>query len=331
MLVRRRGALLLALVSLFLVATAPLAEATTPDLKLQRAKQADRDGYSPSLLLRAAQIAEVEPNDIPADAQEIAVGDVVDAGVPDGDVDWFRIDASTETWVAVSTAPIDGSVTDTVLELFESDGTSLIATDDDAGVGLYSALTGITVPDDGVVYARITRFSSVGDDAYRLAVEPSDAPPAPPVNDLPETAEVLEGCNVVVQGTTVGATNQLDVLACVNPDALGGDVYYQVEVPYSYQLTIQIEPDGAFDPAAYLFADPTDPAGSCVAGIDEAFTGENETLLFTNESADELPVTLYLAIDGWDPQRAGSFSAALSCDFVVDTGDESFGSLKARF
>lgn len=331
MLVRRGGAPLLTLVCLFLVAAAPLAGATTPDLKLQRAKQADRDGYAPSLLLRAVQVTEVEPNDVPGDAQEIAVGDVVDAAVAGGDVDWFRIDASGESYVAVSTAPLDGSVTDTVLEVFESDGTSLIATDDDAGVGLFSALTGLAVPADEVVYARITRFSTVGDDAYRLAVEPSDAPPAPPVNDLPETVEVLEGCNALVQGTTVGATNALDVLGCVSPDALGGDVFYRVEVPYSYQLTVQVEPDGAFDPAVYLFADPADPAGSCVAGIDEAFTGENETLLFTNESVDELPVTLYLAIDGWDPQRAGSFTASLSCDFVVDTDDLSFGSLKARF
>lgn len=331
MLVRSWGILPLTLVCLLFAAAAPV-QAADPGTKLERAKRVDRDGYVPTVLSRAAQVVEEEPNDTRETAQTVAVGVVVDADVPVSDVDWFRVDVSAQDFVTISTSARDASLTDTVIDVYALDGTTPLASDDDGGMALFSAVRSLAAPVDGTILVRVTRFGTLGDDAYALTVEPASAPAAPPSNDAAATAEVLDGCNAILIGSTVGATSTVGAIACAGPDQLGGDVFYRVEVPYSYQLTIQVEPSTSdFDPAAYLFTDPSDPAGSCVIGIDEAYAGEAETLIFTNESPEELPVQLYLAIDSWDPQRPGDYSAQVTCDFVVSGDETSFGAIKARF
>lgn len=328
MLVRRREILSLALVCFLFVAVAPATAATT-DEKIARAKSVDRDGYAPTLLARAATLDEIEPNDSLADAQALAIGDRIDALVPLGDEDWFLVDASAEAFVTVSTATREGSVTDTVIDVFTADGLTLLASDDDGGSGLFSAVQSLAASQSLAI--RVTRFSGAGDDPYALLVEAAAAPPAAPANDTPNQAEVLASCNAVADGTTVAAGSAFAVSACITPDALGGDAFYRLEIPYSYQLVVDVEADGAFDPALVLFTDPSDPEGSCLAGIDEAFAGERETLLFTNDDASADPLVVYLGVDSWDPQRAGTFTVISTCDFVVDNENTSFGALKARF
>jgi hypothetical protein len=116
----------------------------------------------------------------------------------------------------------------------------------------------------------------------------------------------------------------------VGYDPLGSDVFYSVELPFSYQLTLQLSPSGSFDPAVYVFTDPADPAGSCVAGSDVAFAGETEQLIYVNDSFEGTAV-LYVAVDSWDLANAGEFILAVTCDFVVATQEESWSSLKASF
>lgn len=327
MLARSRETVSLTLVLTLLVA----ASATAGDLttKLDRAKRADHHGYAPTMLQRAATVGEEEPNDTVESAQALAVGDQIDASVPAGDVDWFLVDATGDAYVTISTSSRDGSFTDTVLDVFSADGLTPIASDDDGGVGLFSALESL---EGGAVFAvRVTRFSSLGDDDYAVVAEPASAPPVAPANDAPATAEMLADCNAVATGTTVGATNALGVAACVTPDPLGGEVFYRFELPYSYQLVIHVDPDATFDPSLLLFTDPASPETSCLEGVDEAFAGERETLLYTNEDASAESLTVYLAVDSWDPQRAGGFTAVVTCDFVVSDETSSFGALKARF
>lgn len=327
MLTRSRETLSLAL-ALSLLASAP-AVAGDLTTKLDRAKRADHHGYAPLMLQRAATVGEDEPNDTVEDAQALAVGDQVDASVPSGDVDWFLVDATGDAYVTISTASRDGSLTDTVLDVFSADGQTPIASDDDSGLGLFSALESL---EGGAVLAvRVTRFSSLGDDDYAIVAESASAPPAAPANDTPATAEVLADCNAAASGTTVGAGSALATAQCVTPDPLGGEVFYRFELPYSYQLVIHVDPDETFDPSLVLFTDPASPDASCLEGVDEAFAGERETLLYTNEDDSAESLTVYLAIDSWDPQRAGGFTATVTCDFVVSDETSSFGALKARF
>jgi hypothetical protein len=337
MLVRRLGAIALTLECLVLLATGPAFAGqrdTSSDALAKRlaAKSADRDGYAPALARSAAEaVVEVEPNDSPAQAQPVAVGDVVDASVPEGDVDWFAVTGESGTYLTVSTSSRDGSIADTVLEVFGSDAATLLAVDDDGGMGLFSAIEHLLVPDDGIVLVRVTRFGPLGDDLYSLSVEDGVAPPPVPENDTPASAVFLEICNTALTGSTVGATSASAGVACVEFDPLGGDVFFAVDLLYSYQLTAQVEPLSGWDPSIYLFTDPSDPAGSCLIGTDEAFADEIETVIYTNEDETSASMRIYMAVDSWEPGQAGSFALRLNCDFVVSNDSESWGGLKARF
>ena len=331
MLVRHMGAVALTLVCLVSATAGAATAAPDATAKRQAAKDADHDGYLPALAKApAAIVAESEPNDTPAQAQSVSVSDMVDASVPDSDVDWFSVETTAGAYLTVSTSSIDGSNTDTVLEAFASDGTARLDVDDDAGMGLFSAIQHLEVPGDGIVLLRVPRFGPLGDDAYRLTVEPGTAPPPVPANDTPATATDLEVCATTRTGSTVGASSAAGA-ACVEFDPLGGDVFYTVELPYSYQLTVLLTPDSAWDPSVYVFTDPADPMGSCLVGADVAYAGESETVIYTNESVDELPMQVYIGVDSWEGAQNGTFTLQLNCDFVVGVESGSWSGLKARF
>lgn len=336
MLVRHLGVLALTLVSIGSFSAAPTlagSRAHDADALAKRLanKSIDRDGYAPVLAKGAAGIPiEVEPNDTAAQATPVGVGSLLEASIPDGDVDWFVV-SGANGYLTLSTASSQGSATDTVLEAFASDGTTRLSIDDDAGLGLFSAIQHLTVPGDGEVLVRVTRFGPLGDDAYVLSVELGTPPPPSPDNDTPQSALALETCNTTVSGSTSGASSEVSGLGCVQFAPLGGDVFYVVELPYSYQLTAVVDPGSAWDPSLYLFTDPSDPAGSCLIGNDEAFGDESEVVIYTNEDETTDPMIVYVGIDSWEPAQSGDFSLVLSCDFVVGTDTDSWGGLKARF
>ncbi len=331
MLVRTRRVTALPLACLFLLTAAAAAAAPGADAKRMAAKALDVDGYRPSVFKAAGAILdESEPNDTPATADPIAVGDMVRGGLAaSADEDWFSVSGASG-WVAVSTAPDAGSITDTVLEVFAADGVTSLASDDDAGVGLFSAVRHVAVPAGGDLLIRVTRFAPVGDSSYVLSVEVDTAPPPAPSNDRVETAEFVETCSSILLGDTSTATNALSG-ACVAYDPLGPDVFYRLELPYSFQLTLVLQLQGPWDASLYLFTDPADPAGSCLAGADLGYAGEAEQLIYVNEDEAADPLVLYLAVDSWDPSQFGSFLLETRCEFVVPVETASWGSLKARF
>lgn len=299
--------------------------------RIAAAKARDVDGYAP-LLARGDAVAESEPNDTPATANGITVGTVLDAAVAGTlDEDWFLLGATPGAHLTLSTSTIIAEVTDTVLEVYASDGVSRIAMDDDSGMGLFSALQSVEVPADGQLLLRVTRYSALGDDAYRLLVETGTPPPPAPANDTVATAEQFGSCNTAITGSTQGATNQVAELSCLGIDPLGGEVFYRLSVPFSFQLNILVEPTGPWDLSVYLFTNPADPAGSCVDAADIAYAGEGETVRFVSEALDQQPVELYVAVDSWAGAAAGSFILSTRCDFVVPNEQASFGTLKARF
>lgn len=333
MLVRTRGALALALVSLLLLACGHAQAAPGGDLaKRQAAKALDNDGYVPRLYKAAAsEIDEVEPNDTVAQANVALVGNAVRAEFADpSDEDWFVVSGASG-YLAISTSELAGSATDTYLEVFAADGTTLLATDDDLGMGLFSAVRHLEVPVDGTVTVRVTRYAPVGDNTYTLAIEPDTAPPPVPENDTIATATVMETCSGIQIAGTLGASNSLSGLPCVAYDPVGPDVFYRLELPYSYQLTLVLQIQGAWDGALYLFTDPLDPAGSCLVGADDGYTGEAEQIVYVNESVDEQSMTVYMAVDSWDPSQYGEFLLESRCEFVVPVEVSSWGVLKSQF
>lgn len=101
-----------------------------------------------------------DKNDTPSLAVRIAADDgpLSEGIATSSDVDYFKFDtvSSRRYWIATSGA------TDTVLTLFQPDGTTVIASDDDSGTGLNARL-GWTSTSAGTFYFRVAgAASSVG-------------------------------------------------------------------------------------------------------------------------------------------------------------------------
>jgi len=77
-----------------------------------------------------------EPNNTPASAYVIYCGNVISATIdPAGDVDYYRFTgAAAYTMIADIDARVNGSPVDSVLTLFDSDGTTVLAENDDFSV-----------------------------------------------------------------------------------------------------------------------------------------------------------------------------------------------------
>lgn len=322
-----------ALVVLIVGPATPIAARATSDAadRIAAAKALDHHGYVPTLAARAVG-AEVEPNDSPGEATPLEPGTALDAAVAGtADEDWFSLSASAGSWVTLSTSSAGSPATDTVLEVFASDGTTRLAMDDDSGLDLFSALEHVLVPGDGVLLLRVTRFSALGDDAYRVLAEAGSPPPPVPANDLVSGAHALEGCNTAVSGSTTGATGQVDALPCLDVDPTGGEVFYRVTVPFSFELTVLLEPTSLQDLSIYLFSNPADPQGSCIDAADIGYAAEAEMVRFLNEALPGQDREVYIAVDSWSAASAGDFILSTRCDFVVPNEAASFGTLKSRF
>jgi len=89
-----------------------------------------------------------------------------------GDQDWVSFPASTSVLgYAIETSNL-GFGSDTYMELYDTDGTTLIASDDDGGVGLASRIDWAP-PVDGTYYVKVRHFSSSAsgpDTNYDLSV-----------------------------------------------------------------------------------------------------------------------------------------------------------------
>lgn len=159
-----------------------------------------------------------------------------------------------------------------------------------------------------------------------------------PVNDSPLDAEVLVGCNVVIQATTVGATNDVDQLNCSNTvggtgyvQPYGGDVFYRVSLPSSYIGRVLVEPVGDWDVSVYLVTSPWNPDQTCVTGADHSGAGFAEELQFENAYSSGEAREFIIGIDSWRADHAGDFILNVTCDFAVPNEGPSLGTLKARF
>lgn len=85
-----------------------------------------------------------------------------------GDVDFFAFDATAGESVVLETSSL-GSGADTVMDLFGTNGTTLLVSDDDSGGDLASRIV-FTPPSTGRFFLRVRHFSSAGTGTYNIAV-----------------------------------------------------------------------------------------------------------------------------------------------------------------
>jgi len=186
-----------------------------------------------------AVISEIEPNDTPAQAMQLnpSAAPVIVAGTisPVGDLDYFKFTApaGAKLWAYVDTGGTrnPGSTSrNSLLTLFNSDGTTVIEEDDDDGTGngcdgtietgLSSVIAGRTLTAAGTYYLRVKQTFDAGViDPYTLYVVLTTAAPTPEVepNNTSATANPI-----VTASSPIGLRS-----AAIDP---AGDVdFYSVE------------------------------------------------------------------------------------------------------
>lgn len=116
----------------------------------------------PQIPVPLADVNETEPNNTCGTANPYTLGDVYHGGLaaPGGDQDWISFSANQNDLITAATDADQGSTTDTYLELYASDCTSLLAFNDDGGPGLFSLISDFKAPSTGTYYLKIRGFSS---------------------------------------------------------------------------------------------------------------------------------------------------------------------------
>jgi subtilisin family serine protease len=230
----------------------------------------------------------VEPDDHGNDAETATIV-TMPAIVPgkifdNGETDWFRIQAASGVSHRFET--ILGTLADSILRVYDSDGVTLLASDDDGGPGLASLLTWIA-PHDGAFYLEVARKGSAAG-TYQLALSPADdhgnsAATATPITDPSHTPGVIE------------AVGDVDWFSFV---ALAG-VEYHIAAP-----------SGSLTGSSVRLLD-VDGHSEILANIADAAPGG---IVWTAPSNG----TFYISVQSATPSGLGTYMLAL-------TGDDDYG------
>jgi hypothetical protein len=145
---------------------------------------------------------------------------------------------------------------------------------------------------------------------------PEPADQGSPDNALCQTPQplALYASPLVVNGTTVGATNQFgkSITCGTGLDFDGPQRYFRLGLQAGQSYTISLMPSG-WDAAIYAFADATCDPGTiqsqCAATLsDSNGAGAAETIVITPSVTSER----ILAVDSFDPSGGGAFSLTVS-------------------
>ena len=126
-----------------------------------------------------ATITETEPNDAPATATSVALGDVASGNIdPTGDVDYYAFDVTAGTYLILDVdASRSGSPLDPILWLYAPDGTTELAFSDDYN-GLDSHIE-YAISTTGRYYAAITDYYGSGGSGFFYSLQFTTRPTGP--------------------------------------------------------------------------------------------------------------------------------------------------------
>jgi uncharacterized protein YfaP (DUF2135 family) len=277
-----------------------------------------------------ADVPEVEPNNSLATAQLLGCGNVlrpasIATGAPP-DTDYVAFVANAGDVITITTGPDGGTSVDTRIRLFNNSGV-VLASDDDSGPGLYSAICSITAPYTGVYYVGIAAFTAGNGGVYRADVSctPLEA------NDVCAGAVQIPCGLINLAGNTSCYTNNytlpVGAASCTGFTAAGDDVVYRLDVSGGDDIAVIYT--STADASIYIVTDCANPAGTCVAGADATFGGQPEVLNYAFTASG----TYYLILDSFGAgQTSGQWTlmGELRCG-VVPTQKASWGQVKVTY
>lgn len=275
-----------------------------------------------------ADVNESEPNGTPAEANAYTLGDVYHGFLTASDNDYVVFTANSGD-VLVAATDADGSDTvDTLIDLIAADGTTIIETDDDDGPGTYSLITR-TLTASGTYYLRVRPFTTATGN-YKLTIT-ATPPPPPPANDTCETATPIARCSMYTEsGSTATANNDYSptdtpLTGCTGFTELGRDVAYRLDLLAGDVVTVNYT--NTTDGAIYIVTDCADEPNTCVAGADDTFSGQPETLVY----AAAAPGAYYLIADSFSANSGGTFTLTVTIDCPVSVDPASWGQVKSLY
>jgi len=260
--------------------------------------------------------AELEPNNDHLTANALTVGDDMSAAIdPAGDVDYFSIAMLTGDCLVFETHP--GDAGDTKLYVFDVDGISQLAYDDDGGEGWYSLIT-FEAPADGTYFVEVTGYSSSTSGTYILTA-----------TDCPEPPNCDDAIDLQAQGL-----DQFVIDLCAMPSEWSGEYgdctgYADGgnEALYKIYLTagetFSVTEDGTHDMSMYLVTDCSDIIANCVAGSDSCCSGAQEVINYV-AAADGW---YYLFVDGY----SGCSEVTVTIAAPIANEDSDWGGVKSLY
>ena len=283
-------------------------------------------------LVNLRNIAEVEPNDT-CPGQEISCGDIIDAYMGAGDIDYFTFyaDAGAVITVGTDAGPAPDAY-DTQLTLYNADCTEELAFNDDGGPGYFSLINGFVAEYSGFYVAMVNPYpySPPYEGNYILFVT-CETPQEPPVNNTCDGAIAIERCTEgTIEGDLTWATGDYSPgtypTSCTGFDATGNDVTYSMNLMAGDKVSLIY--DGDYDESIYIVTDCSDTAGSCVIGAD-ASAIDPEAISEWVVPADG---TYYLIADAYGTGNGGPFTIiyTIVCS-ATPAENDTWGSLKSLF
>jgi hypothetical protein len=272
-------------------------------------------------------VLEAEPNDSPGEANVAACGDVIEGSIsfsPSGDVDLFVFALAQVSDLHVYTTT-EG---DTIIELLDSDGVTILESDDDSGDGFASHI-GRVQQAAGTYFVRVRAFAADATFDYTLSIQCLVSPPEVEPNDSFATATPLRCVTGGGRGDldpaddsdiwtlTVGTATHLDVLvvsvpeqadknvtlldaadrfvagASVSGDQALGASFEAIVDPGTYFLSLT----SMSNPVHYDFLITCSTVEDCSAGSVNAAAGPPQPVLFVNGEAGRVSAAIGASIE----------------------------------
>ncbi len=206
--------------------------------------------------------------------------------------------------VMTAVATPDSSMDATIRLLDSCSATSCMAAVNDGYTGDPESLRyANTTGSDQTLILAVGANDSSSTGTFSLSVSMA-APAGNTVCTVPTT--VSDGTTLVGEDASIGFD---DLSSDCLSYSTGPNVYYQVTVPMGMVLSATVSPDTVgMDPTIRLLDSCS--ATSCMAGVNDGYTGDPENLYYTNTtSADQ---TLIMAVGSYDTSTTGTFDLAVS-------------------
>jgi len=222
----------------------------------------------------------------------IALGDsTVNEIERPGDVDWFKFDAAAGSQNIFET--FAGTLTDSVLTLYASDGTTVLATDDDGGTGSMSRIDWTAI-DTEFYFLKVEAFESSATGTYTLRFDSIGVDDH--ANDNSTTSSV-----VVNDQPTAGILEEQ------------GDVdWFKIDLTSSHDYVFETILGSLSDTTLELY----DPTGNLVSSNDDGGQGNASRITYTASETG----TFFLQVAAKVSSQTGSYLVS-SRDIGTDDGD----------